>query len=183
MRRFRAIATVAVAALVVAACTSQSGSKRYASAPTGSAVAASVTLTDPPVPASLQFSAKTVDGKDFSGQSLLGKSAVLWFWAPWCPECQGEAPAVGRIAAAHPAVTFVGVAGLAQLPAMQAFVAKYPVGNFTHLADTDGEVWAKFGVTHQPAFAVIRPDESVTVVKNGLSEPDLDQRVAALPQA
>jgi hypothetical protein len=30
----------------------------------------------------LQFAAKTVDGRDFSGQSLAGKPAVLWFWAP-----------------------------------------------------------------------------------------------------
>src|ERR1700756_6000177 len=105
--------------------------------PAGPAAAASMPLTDQTVPAQLQFTAKTVDGQDFSGHSLLGEPAVLWFWAPWCPVCQGEAPMVGRIAAAHPSVTFVGVAGLDQLPAMQQFVAKYPVSNFTHLADTD----------------------------------------------
>jgi thiol-disulfide isomerase/thioredoxin len=183
MRHVRLTVAVVAAAVFVAACTSPSGSQPSAAPAAGPAVAASVTLTDQTVPAQLQFSAKTVDGKDFSGQSLLGKPAVLWFWAPWCPDCQGEAPMVGRIAAAHPAVTFVGVAGLDQVPAMQQFVAKYPVGNFTHLADTDGSVWAKFGVTHQPAFGFIRPDGGITVVKGGLSEPDLDQRVASLPQA
>jgi hypothetical protein len=28
----------------------------------------------------LWFTAKTVDGKDFSGRSLAGKPAVLWIW-------------------------------------------------------------------------------------------------------
>ena len=87
---------------------------------------------------------------------------------------------VGQLAAAHPAVTFVGVAGLDQLPAMQQFVTKYPVNGFPHLADTDGAVWAKFGITHQPGFAFIRPDGGIDVVKGPLSEPDLTRRVTAL---
>ena len=177
MCKFRMIAAAALAVLFVAACTSPSGSK-----PSAAPGAATATPHRTTVPAQLQFTAKTVDGQDFSGQSLLGKPAVLWFWAPWCPVCQGEAPMVGRMATAHPAVRFVGVAGLDRLPAMQQFVAKYPVNGFTHLADTDGSVWAKFDVTHQPAFAFIRPDGGISVVKGDLSEPDLDQRVTVLTQ-
>lgn len=174
----RVIAAAAVVALFVAACASPSGSKPSA-APAAGFLAPPHNTT---VPAQLQFTAKTVDGQDFSGQSLLGKPAVLWFWAPWCPICQGEAPEVGRMATAHPAVRFVGVAGLDRLPAMQQFVAKYPVNGFTHLADTDGSVWAKFGVTRQPAFAFVRPDGGIDVVKNPMSEPDLDHRVTVLTQ-
>jgi hypothetical protein len=54
------------------------------------------------------------------------------------------------------------------------------VNGFTNLADTSGSVWAKFGVTHQPAYAFIRPDGGIDVVKGPLSEPDLTQRVTAL---
>ena len=183
MRNFRVIAAAAVAVLFVAACTSPSGSKPSAAPPAGSAdAAATVTPHNTTVPAQLQFTVKTIDGQDFSGQSLLGKPAVLWFWAPWCPVCQGEAPMMDRMATAHPAVRLVGVAGLDRLPAMQQFVAKYPVNGFTHLADIDGSVWAKFGVTHQPAFAFVRADGGVDVVKGGLSEPDLDRRVTVLAQ-
>ena len=32
--------------------------------------------------------------KDFSGESLTGKAAILWFWARWYSKCQREAPAV-----------------------------------------------------------------------------------------
>lgn len=110
----------------------------------------------------------------------MGKPAVLWFWTPWCPTCQGEAPMVGRVAAAHPGVTFVGVAGQDQVPAMKEFVDKFKVEGFAELADTGGMVWAKFGVTRQPAFAFVHPDGSVDVVKGPLSEPDLTERVTAL---
>src|SRR3712207_5182699 len=51
-----------------------------------------------PVPEQLNFSAKTVDGQEFSGASLAGKPALLWFWAPWCPKCQAEAPTIAEAA-------------------------------------------------------------------------------------
>jgi len=177
------IASLAVAAAVVASCGANQASTPARPSAASPPASVSVTLADNSTPAQLQFTAKTVDGRDFNGPSLLGKPAVLWFWAPWCTTCQAEAPSVGRIAAAHPAVTFIGVAGLDQVSAMQQFVAKYPVGGFTNLADTDGLVWAKFGVTEQPAFAFIEPDGGITVVKGELSESDLNQRVAALPAA
>lgn len=63
---------------------------------------------------------------------------------------------------------------------MKEFVDKYPVKSFTQLADTDGSVWAKFGVTQQPAFAFIQADCSIDVVKGPLSESDLTHRVTAL---
>lgn len=157
----RLIAVLTVAALITAACSAHSAPAKT-------------------VPVQLVFTTKTIDGQDFSGQSLLGKPAVLWFWAPWCPVCQREAPMVGQVAAAHPAVRFVGVAALDQLPAMRQFVDKYPVKGFTQLADTDGKVWAKFGVTHQPAYAFIGADGGVDVVKGSLPQPDLTQRVAEL---
>lgn len=135
---------------------------------------------DSGVPAQLQFTAKTLDGQSFSGQSLAGKPAVLWFWAPWCPTCQRDAPTIGRVAAANPAVTFVGVGAQDQRPAMQEFVDKYHVDGFTELADTDATVWAKFGVTHQPAYAFVTEDGSVDVVKGSLPESDLAARVQAL---
>lgn len=135
---------------------------------------------DPDSSTALQFSAKTLDGADFSGQSLAGKPAVLWFWAPWCSTCQAEAPGVARAAQTHPQVTFLGVPALDQLPAMQQFVATYNLGGFTHLDDSDGSVWLHFGVTEQPAYAFIAADGRVEVVKGTLSEEDLDQRLTVL---
>ncbi len=132
------------------------------------------------VPEQFRFTAETVDGNDFAGASLVGKPAVLWFWAPWCPTCQREAPMIAESARDHPDVTFVGVAALDEVPAMQGFVTRYDVGLFPHLADLDGSVWRRFGVTAQPAFAFIGADGSVEVVKGTLSEDDLSTRISAL---
>jgi thiol-disulfide isomerase/thioredoxin len=130
----------------------------------------------------LDFNSRTLAGAEFTGQSLANKPAVLWFWAPWCSTCQAEAPTIGQAAAQHPNVTFVGVAALDRVPAMNQFVANYQLGGFTHLADTDTSVWRHFGITEQPAFALIAPNGSVEVVKGTMSETDLAQRLDALTQ-
>lgn len=62
---------------------------------------------------------------------------MLWFWTPWCPFCNQEAPNVAAVSAANPAVTFVGVATRADVPALQGFVSKYNL-NFTNINDADG---------------------------------------------
>lgn len=131
----------------------------------------------------LDFTAQTLDGRAFSGSSLNGRPAVLWFWAPWCPICQKDAPLVARVAAAYPAVTFVGVGARDQLGALQQFTAKYGVDGFTELNDADAAVWARFGVTRQPAYAFISPDGQVEVVKGSLPEAELSARVQALTQS
>src|SRR5262245_51367834 len=74
--------------------TSHSSSSQAPTSPTAA------TVTPPRVPEQLDFTAQTIDGKQFSGASLAGKPAVLWFWAPWCPKCQAEAPTIADAARA-----------------------------------------------------------------------------------
>lgn len=179
------VAVLGVTACLLTACGAGTGpSVTDPPASSAAAAASSTSATSAPdaaaVPARLQFTATTLEGEPFSGESLLGSPAVLWFWAPWCPTCQREAPMVGQSAADNPGVRFLGVAGLDETPAMQQFVDRYPVGDFTHLADVDGEVWTKFGVTQQPAFAFVDSDGNVDVVRGTLSEPELAERVSAL---
>lgn len=130
----------------------------------------------------LNFSGTTLSGAPFNGASLQGKPAVLWFWTPWCPFCNQEAPSVSAVAAANPAVTFVGVATRADVAAMQGFVSRYNL-NFTNLNDADGSIWAKFKVPWQPAYVFLRPDGSSTFVNNptsAMSQQELTDRVRAL---
>lgn len=72
-----ALVLPALVLLAVAACGSP------AAPTTTSAASTATTASDPAVavPEQLRFSAKTVDGADFSGESVAGKPAVLWFWA------------------------------------------------------------------------------------------------------
>ncbi len=87
---------------------------------------------------------------------------------------------VARLAAAHPKVTFVGVGAQDRPDALRAFVDRYGVDEFTELADTDAAVWARFGVTRQPAYAFIKPDGHVEVVTGSLAEAELNRRLQAL---
>jgi thiol-disulfide isomerase/thioredoxin len=130
----------------------------------------------------LNFTGTTLSGGPFSGASLLGKPAVLWFWTPWCPFCNAEAPSVSQVAAANPKVTFVGVAARSDVAAMQGFVSKYNL-NFTNLNDADGSIWARYNVPWQPAYVFYRADGSSTFVNNPTSAmppQELSDRVAAL---
>ncbi len=130
----------------------------------------------------LNFTATTLSGAPFDGASLQGKPAVLWFWTPWCPFCNAEAPSVSQVAAANPDVTFVGVAARSDVAQMQGFVDKYRL-NFTNVNDTNGSIWARYGVPWQPAYVFYRADGTSTFVNNptsAMSQQDLANRVAAL---
>jgi thiol-disulfide isomerase/thioredoxin len=130
----------------------------------------------------LQFTGTTLSGAPFNGAGLQGKPAVLWFWAPFCPFCNAEAPGVAQVAAANPGVAFVGIAGHSDVGAEQAFVSKYNL-NFTNLNDADGSIWARYNVPWQPAYVFYRADGSSTFVNNptsAMSQQELSGRVAAL---
>jgi len=132
--------------------------------------------------ADLNFTGTTLSGGTFNGASLQGKPAVLWFWTPWCPFCNAEAPSVSAVSAANPGVTFVGVSTRADVTSMQNFVSRYNL-NFTNINDADGSIWAMFNVPWQPAYVFLRPDGSSTFVNNptsAMSQQELTDRVLAL---
>jgi thiol-disulfide isomerase/thioredoxin len=130
----------------------------------------------------LNFTGTTLSGAPFNGASLQGKPAVLWFWTPWCPFCNAEAPGVSQVAASNPKVTFLGIAGRSDDGQMQNFVSKYSL-NFTNLNDADGSLWARYNVPWQPAYVFYKADGSSTFVNNpvaAMPQQELSDRVAAL---
>jgi thiol-disulfide isomerase/thioredoxin len=156
------------AALTLAGC----GDPGPSGEPAGSPPAANEPL--------LAFTATTLDGKPFDGTSLTGKPAVLWFWAPWCPVCLGQAPGVREAVAQHAdQVYIVGVAGLASPDAMPEFVRLAKVESMTHLADEAGEVWRRFEVAAQSVFVFIDAAGQVTF-RGRLDADEIPDRVAAL---
>ena len=133
-------------------------------------------MTDSP----LDFTAATVSGGELDLATLAGEPVVLWFWAPWCTVCRGEAPDVSEVAGELDDVTFIGVAGRGEVDAMQGFVSDTKVTGFEHLADEDGSIWSRFGVASQPSFAFVSPDGSVETVVGALGADALRDRASAL---
>lgn len=155
--------------------TETSGSRPADDAATGASATA-----PPAAPEELRFTAQTVDGEEFSGESLAGKPALLWFWAPWCPNCQAEAPTIAEAARTAGDVQFVGVAAQDEVSAMRDFVQRFDLGSFPHIADTDATVWQRFGVTHQPAYAFVSSDGTIEMETSNLDDGELLDRIGAL---
>jgi peroxiredoxin len=134
------------------------------------------------VPAQFDFTVATVDGGSFSGATLAGQDSVLYFWAPWCTICRREAPALPGIADEFTGqAQFLGVAGLSpDVDAMQQFVADTGTDSLTHLADTDGALYAGFGVASQTTFAFVDEDGTIEIVPGPLSEDEIRSRTQAL---
>ncbi len=184
----RVLALSLAGSLALAACsagTSPSGTAAGTSSASESSAPASTTpapedgLQPSAVPTALDFVAEDLDGQEFRAADLAGAPAVLWFWAPWCTVCARSAAEVREVAAANPDVRFVGVAGLASdRDAMQDFVRRGDVGGLTHLADLDGSLYARFGISQQHSFVLVAADGSTTTEVAYGGQVDLADLVA-----
>lgn len=158
---------VAVLVLVVSACGTGAQTPRADDAATdGTSTSRSTTAA----PAALDFTSETVAGEPFDGTALAGKPTVFWFWAPWCPTCHAQISGVGELAETYGAeVNVVGVGSLDEQEAIEGFAAEVSP-DVTLLADPDGAVWRRFGVTAQSTYVVL--DETGTEQASGYLDDD-----------
>ncbi|GAA2708583.1 hypothetical protein Apa02nite_076790 [Actinoplanes palleronii] len=169
----RALLTLPLAMLAAGCATSPPAAARPAAG--GSPVAGSPPA--PPVPETLKFSGTTLDGATYDAAQLAGKPAVLWFWAPWCATCAGEAQSVADDQEEYAGrLTFLGVAGMGTTKAMREFVADMDVGAVTHLNDPTGKIWKRFAIFEQSTYVLL--DAAGTMVTR--SYLDDQQLTAAL---
>jgi thiol-disulfide isomerase/thioredoxin len=135
--------------------------------------------TPVPVADILKFDSRTLDGQAFNGASLAGRPTVLWFWAPWCATCAGQAASIRDMFAAHAEqVNIVGVAGLGEEKAMREFVAEFELDGVTQVNDQTGEVWRRFEVTEQSTYVFL--DRTGQLTHRGwLDSMQFESQVAA----
>jgi thiol-disulfide isomerase/thioredoxin len=166
-----------VAASMLAGC-GATGSKPEFVAPPPAARSAAARPAE--VPAALRFTGKTLDGKPFDAATLAGKPAILWFWAPWCATCAGEAQSIADLADEyHGKLGILGIAGMGDNKAMHQFVSDLEVGAVPHLDDQAGKIWKKFKITQQSLYVFV--DRDGTVVKTGyLDDLQLTAEVKSL---
>ncbi|GAA1752808.1 redoxin domain-containing protein [Streptomonospora arabica] len=131
-------------------------------------------------PTAFDFTAPAVGGGEIDGADLVGEPVVLWFWAPWCTVCRGEAPGVAETAERYAGeVEFIGVAGQGEPAAMKEFVDATGTGGMRHIIDGDGSIWSGFEVTTQPSFSFLRSSGSFLTYTGTMSEQEIDKRVAS----
>ncbi len=157
--------------------TAESGAAESGAAGSGTDAAGSGSADDAMAAGDVVLSLSAPDLTGTPTTIELAGPAVLWFWAPWCPNCRAEAPDVAAVA---DSVTVVGIAGRDELDAMRDFVTETGTGGFAHLADLDGALWQEFGVSYQPAYVFIDADGEQTLYLGTLGEDALRQRIAEL---
>ena len=157
------LGAVAALALGLTACSSP------APLPSGGA-----TTSDVSGVAALDFTAPTLDGAALDVSTLAGIPVALWFWAPWCTICRVEAPEVAQVAAEFDGrVRVLGVPGRGELDAMREFVGDTGTGALTHVVDTDGALWNRFGIVSQPAFVFVDGSGAARSFSGSLGAEDL----------
>jgi thiol-disulfide isomerase/thioredoxin len=163
----------AAALLGVTGCGAAAAKPEVVAATPGAAAAAAV-------PATLAFTGTTLDGAPFDGASLAGRPALLWFWAPWCATCAGQASSVTDLKTQYAdRLGIVGVAGLGDNKAMHEFVADLEVTNVPNLDDSKGVLWRRFKIVEQSVFVLI--DRQGAVLSTGfLDDVDLSAQVKSL---
>ncbi len=187
LRRRSALLAVAVVAVLTAcssATTGEDASEPRAETSPGGAVTAPSAESDQPavggvegqaLPDVLDFTATEISGEQFAGADVAGTDTVFWFWAPWCTVCARSASDVAATAKSSPDVTFVGVAGLSSdAEGMRRFVDQNGVSDLRHVADTDGSVYTRFGISQQHSFVLVSAEGEVDSVTAYGSDIDLD---------
>jgi thiol-disulfide isomerase/thioredoxin len=82
------------------------------------------------------------------------KPTLLWFWAPWCPVCAGEAPAIEQLAHSDE-LRVIAIGGRDKAANGPAFVERYGVKTPTILFDEPMAVWNHYKVPGQPAAILL----------------------------
>ncbi len=150
-------------------------------APTTTSTEAARAASVPANAEALDFEAPRLGGGTVRGIDHAGEDVVLWMWAPWCPQCNREAPhvreAVDRFG---DEVTFIGVPGHDSVEAHQAFVDEHDLNDIAHAVDDDqASLWSRYGISYQPAWVFIDDGGDVEVVAGGLYD-GLEARVQDL---
>ncbi|MDQ6697381.1 MAG: TlpA family protein disulfide reductase [Actinomycetota bacterium] len=111
-----------------------------------------------------------------------GKPLLVWAWAPYCPYCRREAPAVESFARLHRDVLqIVGVGTQNTAAEAREFRRQTGIRSFPLLYEADGfQSWRPFGFVAQPAAALLASDGRLLRVWSGpFDEAEVLRLVAA----
>jgi hypothetical protein len=77
-------------------------------------------------------------------------------------------------------VQFVGMPGRGEAEEHQRFIDDFGLNGIPHVADPDGSLWRRFGISSQPAWVLINDDGTTEVIPTGLGHDQIQASVADL---
>ncbi|MEN9325530.1 MAG: hypothetical protein RL414_1284 [Actinomycetota bacterium] len=130
----------------------------------------------------LNFTGKTVDGKNFNSKSLINKKpTVIWFWAPWCAICRNESEFIVASAEKYKGkVNFLGIGSLGSSDEMKEFVDHTGTSIFTNLNDGTSKLWNRFGVVIQPTLIFVDAKGKISSKIGPSDEVFLEKKITSL---
>ena len=86
------------------------------------------------------------------------KPTLLWFWAPWCSVCNGEAAEIQQLAAETDAFDVVAIGGRDDIANGPEFVDRHGLTGPTLLFDETMQVWEHYRIPGQPGAILLDTD-------------------------
>jgi cytochrome c biogenesis protein CcmG/thiol:disulfide interchange protein DsbE len=137
-------------------------------------------LVGKPMPS---FAGTTLDGGEFSSADLVGRPAVVNFWASYCiPSCVDEHPVLLDLAARHgDELQMVGVLVNDAPDDARAFLDRYGQVSWPNVLNLDGDISIDYGVIGPPETFFVDADGIVVARHVGpLTSDEVDRQLAAL---
>ena len=128
------------------------------------------------------FSFTMPDGSTQKLSDLKGRPVLLNFWATWCLPCVEEMPELERAYTAEGSDLAVLAVNRNELPdAIARFAPKVSV-TFPLIANIDGAIGDRYGVTSLPTTYFINRDGTISAAQIGALTPSvLGERLKAIP--
>ncbi len=115
-----------------------------------------------------KFHAKTLDGEEFTNESVKGKVVLLQFWTTWCPYCRGDQEAVDALVhdfAANGLVVLAVDVGESKRKVKQYLADSPRACKVVLTADTN--LAALYAATTYPRYVVIDRDGNIAGRQDG----------------
>jgi len=128
------------------------------------------------------FTARKLDGKTLSLESLRGRVVLLNFWAPACPPCRIEMPELEKIHRRH-AARGLRVIGITEMdPSREQVLGALREAGVTYpiLLDPGARIGSLYAITAHPTSVLVDARGLVSYVNLGYlkgEEKDIEQAV------
>ena len=115
-----------------------------------------------------RFRAKTLNGENFTNDSLKGKVVLLQFWTTWCPYCRREQSLVDDL---HQEFAGKGLVVLAvDVGESKKTVKKYLAANprtVRIVLNDDTNLAAMYAATQYPIYVVVDREGNIAAMQRG----------------
>ncbi|WAM34544.1 TlpA family protein disulfide reductase [Caldicellulosiruptor morganii] len=119
----------------------------------------------------IEFTLKSVDGKEYSISNFRGRIVILNFFATWCPPCRAEIPDFERFHENNRDIVVVGINIQEDRNTVKDFLKSMGV-TYLVLLDRDGNISSQFGIDGIPTTFLLDESGKVIAKKVGMMTYD-----------